>query len=361
MVSSLVEWSLTESSLLHHATQMASFYCRNGSPFYWILFQKSDGTWGGKSSAVRRTADGARRKIKQLVAQETMRERTFSAATGGTNRFDAWVPQFLQQRYSNEKTLIRYVAAWSAVSTYLTHANITSPSQVTYKLCVDYPTSRTRPPKELMKARSFNTALTELKVFSAIMQEAVRRDYINANPALRLGLRRRPAKQKPEITVAEQRQIEAALAGEPEWMRNCWLVAMRQGCRLSETAVPLREIDLKAATITFRGKGGRVHAAPMHADLRPLARGAIRAKRTVLVELPKYPAKAWFRLFRRNGLRHLSFHSTRVTVVTRLARAHHPIYETKAYVGHASDTVHAIYQRLAPPDVRHLGVALTAV
>ena len=58
---------------------------------------------------------------------------------------------------------------------------------------------------------------------------------------------------------------------------------------------------------------------------------------------------------------HLCFHSTRVTVVTRLAREHHPIYETKAYVGHASDTIHAVYQRLSPPDVRHLGAALAAV
>ncbi len=339
---------------------MASFYCRAGSPYFWVRFQTADGTWGGKSSGIRRDADGARRKIKQFVAQETMREHTFTEQVG-SNRFDAWVPAFLQERYRNEKTLIRYLAAWSALSTYLAHINITSPAQVTYKLCVDYPSFRTRPPKELMKGRSFNTALTELKVLSAIMQEAVRSGYVTANPALRLGLRRTPAKQKPEVTATEQRQIETALANEPEWMRDCWLVAMRQGCRLSETAVPLRDIDTIQRTITFRGKGGKVHAAPLHDDLRILAHTANQRKRATLVELPKYPAKAWFRFFRRNGLAHLCFHSTRVTVVTRLARAHHPIYETKAYVGHASDTVHAIYQRLTPPDVRHLGAALAAV
>jgi site-specific recombinase XerD len=339
---------------------MASKYVRNSSPYYWVRFQKPDGTWGGKSSGIRVDSEGSRRKIKQLIAQETMRETEFSDHTR-SNRFDAWVPQFLTLKYSNAKTLLRYSNAWSAISTYLTHRGILSPSQVTYQLCTEYPSFRMRPPKELMKGRSFNTALTELKVFSAIMQEAVKRGYLPANPAMRLGMRRRPPKQKPEITFDEQRAIEKALLNEKGWMGDCWLVAMRQGCRISETAVPLRDIDLKARTITFRGKGGKIHCAPLHDDLRQLVRRAINEQRPTLVLLPKYPSKAWFHFFRRIRMSHLSFHSTRVTVVTRLARKHHPIYETKAYVGHASDTIHAIYQRLSPPDVRHLGAALAAV
>jgi integrase len=339
---------------------MASKYVRNSSPYYWVRFQKPDGTWGGKSSGIRVDGEGSRRKIKQLVAQETMRETEFSNHTR-SNRFDAWVPQFLSLKYSNPKTVARYTNAWSALSTYLVHRNVISPSQVTYQLCTEYPTFRMRPPKELMKGRTFNTALTELKVLSAIMQEAVRRGYLPANPAMRLGLKRQPPKQKPEITEKEQRLIEDTLVSEDEWMRDCWLVAMRQGCRISETAVPLRNIDSKGRTITFRGKGGKIHCAPLHEDLLPLVHHAAKEKRATLVLLPKYPSKAWFHFFRRLGLPHLSFHSTRVTVVTRLARAHHPIYETKAYVGHASDTVHAIYQRLSPPDVRHLGKALSAI
>ncbi|MBA3351190.1 MAG: site-specific integrase [Blastocatellia bacterium] len=338
---------------------MASSYVRPGSPFYWIRFQKPDGTWGGKSSGVRRDADGARRKLKQAIAQETMREHTFSEQTQ-SHRFDAWVPGFLTQKYVNHNTLIRYQVGWSAISTFLSHRNVTAPAQADYHLCTDYPAFRTNPPKALMKARSHNTALTELKVFSAIMQEAVRRGYVPANPVVRLGLRRTAPKEKPEITSDEQSTIEKALESRERWMQDCWLVAMRQGCRLTETAVPLRMIDLKAGTITFHGKGNRLHCAPLHADLRPLVRRAIKERRPTLVILPKYAAKAWFRFFRQIGLKHLCFHSTRVTVVTRLARAHHPIYETKAYVGHASDAIHAIYQRLSPPDVRHLGAALNA-
>ena len=143
-------------------------------------------------------------------------------------------------------------------------------------------------------------------------------------------------------------------------MRDCWLVAMRQGCRLSETAVPIGNIDLPRRVITFLGKGGRIHAAPLHHDLLQLVRRAKKERRSHLVRLPKYAAKKWHQFFRRLGLRHLSFHATRVTVVTRLARKGFSMAQTKAYVGHASDTVHAIYQRLSPVDVRHLGAALSS-
>jgi integrase len=91
----------------------------------------------------------------------------------------------------------------------------------------------------------------------------------------------------------------------------------------------MRNIDTKARTIAFNAKGGRVHAAPLHDDLLPLVAKAIREKRMTLVQLPKYPAKLWHTFFKKLGMGHLSFHSTRVTVVTRLARSGAPIYQRK--------------------------------
>jgi integrase len=337
---------------------MASYFTRNDSPFYWIRVQKPDGTWGGKSSGIRINAEGALRKIKQLTAQDTMREMDFDAG-GGAHRFDSWVPQHLRSHYPNAKTVVRYLNAWSALSTYLAYREIISPQQVTYQVCMAYPEFRTNPPAKIIRARSFNTALTELKVFSAIMQEAVRRSYVNANPCVKLGFKRHKPKQKSEITIEEQAIIEEALTKQDEWMRDCWLVAMRQGCRVAETAVPMRNIDLKTKTVAFNAKGSRIHAAPIHDDLLPLIKKATAQKRKTLVLVPKYAPKKWHQFFKRIGLGHLSFHCTRVTVVTRLARAGHTLTQTKAYVGHASDTVHAIYQRLAPVDVRHLGAALS--
>jgi integrase len=338
---------------------MASYYTRKESPYYWLRYQRPDGTWGDKSSKIRVDAIGALRRTKQLTAEHTIRE-LHRDRTGAANAFNTWVPTFIAQRYTNPNTALRYMEAWSAIATYLEHVNIISPLQVTYRHCTDYAQFRTKPPTNAIRARSFNTALTELKVFSAILQEAVRRGYISANPCLRLGLKRTPPKKKPEITRTEQLKIEAALEQQDEWMRDSWLVAMRQGCRISETAVPLTNIDLTQRLITFVGKAGRIHTAPLHDDLLPLVRHAKKERRSRLVNLPKYAAKKWHQFFLRLGLRHLSFHATRVTVVTRLARKGFPMAQTKAYVGHASDTVHAIYQRLSPVDVRHLGAALSS-
>jgi integrase len=338
---------------------MASYYKRSASPFYWLRYQRPDGTWADRSSKVRIDSNGSLRKIKQITAEHTMRELHVDRS-GQSNRFDVWVPGFLRDQYANPKTLARYTNAWSAIGTYLDHINVISPLQVTYQICRAYPQFRTDPPRNVMRARTFNTALTELKVFSAILQEAVRRGYINANPCLKLGYKRMPPKQKPEITHDEQCKIESALRKQEPWMQESWDVAMRQGCRLSETAAPLHNIDLRRGTISFLGKGNRTHTAPLHDDLVPLVRMAQKHKRHQLVELPKYAAKKWHQFLRRIGLPHLSFHCTRVTVVTRIARDGHSMAQTKAYVGHASDTVHAIYQRLTPADVRHLGAALSS-
>jgi len=337
---------------------MAAFYKRPDSPFYWVRFQKPDGTWGAKSTGIRIDNEGALRKVKQCVAEHQIREHDLDGV-GGAHRFDVWVPGFLKRHCASPKTFTRYMNAWSSLATYLQHRGIISPMQVTYQHCTEYPAFRTNPPKDLMRARTLNTALTELKVFSCVLQEAVRNGHIPANPCQKLGFKRTPPKQKPEITEDEVAQIDTALTTRDEWMRDCWLVAMRQGCRLSETAVPLSRIDEKAKTVSFHAKGGRTHTAPLHDDLLSLVAKAREQKRKTLVELPAYPAKKWHQFFRRIGLPHLSFHSTRVTVATKLARAGFPIYQTKAYIGHASDTVHRIYQRLTPVDVRSLGAVLS--
>ncbi|HWY39357.1 MAG TPA: phage integrase SAM-like domain-containing protein, partial [Chthoniobacterales bacterium] len=239
---------------------VASYYKRNGSPYYWLRYQRPDGTWADKSSKVRIDNNGSVRKIKQVTAEHMMRELHIDR-DGQSNRFNTWVPAFLANQYPNPKTLARYNNAWSAIATYLDHMKVISPLQVTYQLCRDYPQFRTKPPGNLIRARTFNTALTEVKVFSVILQEAVRRGHINANPCLRLGYKRTPPKQKPEITTDEQHKIEAALTKQDRWMGECWLVAMRQGCRISETAVPLRNIDLQRKTISFQAKGNRIRTA----------------------------------------------------------------------------------------------------
>jgi integrase len=332
---------------------MASYFEKKGSSYYYIKV-KRNGKWVPESTLIRKDAPNALRKIKKLVADECSKELSGPSKGSGWD----WVPSWIRTTYQ-ENTLVRYTNAWTAIDCYLELNDIRGPEVVTYKLCRAYPTWRESVDKKILKPCNWNTAITEIKVLSVIMQEAVRQEIIAANPCLRLGLKRRNVKKKKEITTSQQQIVEAALSlpTAKKWMRDSWIVAMTQGFRLSATAVPLADIDLTLNVVSVTSKK-KVHTAPLHPEVRKLAVVAIEEGRTVLVDFPPSPAKMWWKFFRKLGLKDLSFHSTRVTVTTRLARAGRSKQQTMAYVGHASETVHDVYTRLSAPDVAHLGSAL---
>jgi integrase len=235
------------------------------------------------------------------------------------------------------------------------------PAEVTYALVHEFMRWRVDAQgaaQDGRKCATWNTALVETRVLGAVMQEAVRRGFILVSPCVRLGLPRRNAKEKREISAEEQEKIEGDLAAAPQWMADCWLVAIKHGCRLSETAVSMSSVDEANGVIVFRVKGSKDHAAPIHSDLLALVARRREMNAARLVDLPEHAASAWHKWFKKNGYEGVSFHCTRVTVVTRLARAGFSEVQTMQYVGHASETVHAVYRKLRPADLKHLGVVL---
>lgn len=131
-------------------------------------------------------------------------------------------------------------------------------------------------------------------------------------------------------------------------------IAIHQGCRLSETAMPLTQIDLQRKTIMFvaKGRNGKKHVftTRLHDGLHPLIESLIEAGGTRTCDLPVMASKEFHFFFKKIGMKDVCFHCTRVTVVTRMARAGVPISIAMAYVGHASETIHRIYQKLQPAD-----------
>ena len=339
---------------------MASHYVRKGSPFYWVKVRKPDGTWGGKSSGVKISTKGGLRKVRAMVADLSAKEQE-EKDDGSGALFREWVDAWIDYQYENEKTAWRYRNAWTHLSEFLKMHNVIHPNEVTYQLCHAYMRWRTEKEKALEEGRRpcvWNTALTELRVLGAIEQEAVRRGYILANPCARLRLGRRNTKEKREITSDEIDLINKKIKKTHQWMQDTWLVGIKQGCRLSEVQVPMSDINEKGGVITFHVKGGKTHSAPLHADLLPLVRRARRDKRKLLVELPVNASRLLAQWFACHIAEGISFHCTRVTVVTRLARAGYSESQTMEYVGHCSDMVHSIYRKLRPADLKHLGDAL---
>ena len=330
---------------------MASYITRKGSPFYWLKLKDAQtGIWKQVHSGVRIDAADGLRKVKIKVLEAEMKELMNSPTQEKQEglRGWGWVAGFFVQHYRNEKSLVRAKNAWSALAVFLELQHIAGAGDVTHMHGHEYVQWRQNPPAGSVRARGRNTALTEIKILSVVVQEAVRRGMAASNPLFRLGIKRTPVKHKPAITAEEQERIEEALKSAPQWMQDQWLLAMRHACRLREVQVPLipERLDLARGVIVFCGKKDKLHAMPLHPDCVPIVERRMAEGAEFLVDVPPLPSRAWRKFFDGLGLRHISFHSTRVSVITRLAQKGVPEAVTMRYVGHASLTVHRAYQQL---------------
>lgn len=352
-----------------------SVYERSDSPYYWIaVFCPRKLKRKAISSGFRRDDPlgykHALDKARKLAENSRAETSELAAASWAT-----WVDPYLRMKYaqpSQAGTLKIELHRWRWVEAFLAERKILTPSGVTYQVGLDFMEWRQRH-KTRGGHGGWNNALGELRFLGRLMREAVRRGFVAASPLERMGLKRHKPEEKPEITNEEIAAIRAALAAREshlpigkQWMTVCFEIAIHQGCRLTETQVPLADIDEAAGTIRFRQKGDRIFTTRLHDGLMPLIRRLRAAKLTHTCELPRMAAKEWHWFFKGRPERNwpavaprLCFHCTRVTVITRLARAGVPIAKAMAYVGHADATIHRIYQRLQAPDLEAATAAIS--
>ncbi len=350
--------------------EKSSVYIRAGRPCWYVsYFCIRRLRRVHESTGFRLDNPLSEKRAREMAAK---RDAAAAKAFGGNERaWQVWVMPWLEEKFARSpRTLERYKTAFAWILLFCQQRKINAPAAVGYAEVMAF--FRWRQSADCGRAVTRNTALVELRVWGAILTEAMRRGWIDRNPADRLGLRRDPVKRKPEISDGEIAVIRRGLAqweGELDlplrWMSNAFEVAIHQGCRLSETAVPLRDIDLDAGTITFTAKGSRgqknIFTTRLHPGLRGLV-GALReAKAETICTIPKGASRIWWKFWREHKLGHLCFHCTRVTVITRLARAGVPEQQARRFVGHASAEVHRIYQRLRADDLDPCLEALAGV
>lgn len=338
-------------------------YKRADSSFWWIAYvdpstrkrvYKSSGFRIDHPSGRRKALDMARELSKEAIAGNGGDE------TGGWT----WVGPWLRLRHrTKERTLVSEQHRWSQVAEYLDTKGIRSVRDVTYEHALEYLDWRMGQIKRVSKKHpKYNTALQEVRFLGRVMREAERRGYLTtANPLNRLGLKKDHAKEKPEMTDAEIVKIREELKTRPEWMQVSFEIALHQGCRLRETSIPWSKIDLSAGTVQFHAKRDNIFTTKLHPELVPLLTKLKADGNSHTCVIPKMATKEWHFLFKEIGLPHLCFHCTRTTVVTRLARAGVPISLAMAYVGHANETIHRVYQRLKPGDVGPAVAALSGI
>ena len=299
------------------------------------------------------------RRKAQDEANELSRDAKAFAGSASTERWEAWVDDFLAMHYRNSpKSYVRAKGAWSQWRLFLEERKILVPRALDYQAVESFVRWRAAQKKRNEEPVSINTALCDVRICSVAMGEALKRGWCLTNPCAKLGIKKDEAEEKPEITPEEEKDIREALpafvAQDPEvygHMINSFEIAIHQGCRLRETEVPLTRIDTERRTITFHAKGKKKFATQLHPKLVPIVQKLRASGETVTCRIPMLASKHWRDFFDQLDLKHLSFHCTRVTVVTRLARAGVPISQAMSFVGHASRLIHRIYTRLQPGDL----------
>jgi len=339
--------------------KFTSIYRRPKSPNWYISYWSAKKAKRVHESTQFRQDDPIGRRKALCYAQERSSEAQAYKPTFQGEVWSAWALDYFRTRYQRSPlSLKRGENAWAALAEFMESTKISSPRAFEYRHVDDYLGWRTRQKRHCGKPIARNTAITELKFLGVLMREAQRRGYCEQNPCMRMGLKRDPVKEKPEMTPCEIADIRSRLAEiirlEPEklWMRICFEIAIHQGCRLSETSLPMSRIDFEKRTISFRIKGGKLFTTALHPQLLPLIAGLKAGGSDVTCSLPRMASKEWHFFFKKIGSPHLCFHCTRVTVITQLARAGVSQSQAMRFVGHASETVHRIYQRLNVSDLQ---------
>jgi integrase len=331
------------------------------SPFWQLAYfdaKQNKRVW--KSSRIRIDDPMGRRNVLQM-ARDLSAEAKGAKPVLQASAWEHWADQYLRDRYPEGLTRVRAFNGWKVLQVWLHESGLSVPAAIRYEHAQKWVDWRTSQKRHRGTFVSRNTALTDLRFLTILLREAHRRGYCDGVAIDRPGLGRAPVAEKPEILPGELAKIRLELQTRPQWMADCFEVGIHQGCRLTEVQVPMERIDEARGTITFRGKGNKVFATALHPGLGPLIARARAEGRKWLVTLPPLPSKAWHSFFREIELPHLCFHCTRVTVVTALARAGVPIQHAMRFVGHSSEIVHKIYQRLAAPDLSLATSALSSL
>lgn len=348
---------------------MATLYKRvikgASSPFWWVKWVDDTGMIRQESTKRRWDSVQETREARKIRAQKEIIEQTGQRSHRSGRAFSEWVQPWLDQMHKNaDGTLEAYTGAWKNLSKFFQLEGVKSAADVTRDHCHRYIDWRTGQAdknarkKQKGKKVKRNTALNDLRILRKIMYEAYNREWIDRNPAAKLGIKRDAPPEKPVITDEQRALVESTFPPVPDWREISWTIAINQGCRLKETSLPLSRVDFVNDLITFELKGGKLHTTKLMPAVKTLLLKLRDMGCTQTWKFHKLASRDWSRIFKRLGLK-FSFHSTRVTVITKLARAGVNEQQARRFIGHASSEIHAIYTRLEAGDLDSCVRALT--
>jgi integrase len=339
-----------------------SSYERAGSPFIHIQYVAVPGA-KKRFIKTRIRKDDPEKALKVAKELNKVEGRLLAAATTPAEASSpaeswSWVANYLRQRYaSRPATADQYRVRWNWLAHFLVEHAVRSPGALERAHCFDYLDWRRAQVKEKSRRNpSLNTALSEIKLLGLVMDEAVARGLATENPARKLGVERDAPRERSAMTDEEIEKIYAELKSEPEWMQKAFHIALHTGLRHATTRIRREHVRLDRREIDIPNpKGGRRKAfsIPLGKAIEPMIRAFMASRRAVLWEVPEgiLTGLSWTKFFRKIGLPHLDFHSTRRTFISRGALGGIPESVMMKLVNHASQEIHRIYQKFVAADL----------
>lgn len=316
---------------------------------FWVLKYRDleNGRWREVSTRCRVDDPKDTRRAQRMVEEASRKEAQVGPRVG---EFVEWAPAYLEQHFRNVRSRKRYELAWSRCVEFMRGRGIRHPAEVRYEHAMDFMDWR----KD--QGASHNTARLELKLWSMVMQEALRRELCQKNGLALAQVPRTPPKPKKELTAEDFAAARAAFAGRAPWMLTVFEVCAHLGCRFNEAEFGREDVDFEAKIIWLTdskrdlGDPRRRYGVPLPDRLAVHLEEVFRQRERTSGRLTGDQNRVFNSILKQaTGA---TSHSLRVSFVTRCHRAGLSESQAMRLVNHSTRLVHAVYSKLNLSDAR---------
>lgn len=330
-----------------------AFVKKNSKSAYWVLkFRDLEtGAWRERSTRLRHDCPKQSRAARRMAQEATAAEAQVGTMEAG--EFRDWVMDYLREHYTEPKSLKRYTAAWMRICDFNGERGIRHPAHVRYEHAADFMKWR--------KAQrvKHNTARLELKFYSFILQEALRREYCQKNPLSLAQVGREPVAEKPDLDLEDFRKARAAFAARATapWMLTVFEVCAHVGCRFCEAEFGPEAVDFKKKILWITDSKRadtdprKRFGVPLPDTLATHLREVFKVRERTAPDLSQGEQNRQFNITLKAACGATS-HSLRVAFITRCHRAGLSESQAMRLTNHSTRLVHQIYSRLSVDDAR---------
>ena len=327
--------------------RMASLRKYKRSPYWYLRYRDLEtGRWCEEATKLRHDDPKETRDARRLAEKYSVKEA--QVAPDNSGEFRAWVSDYIASHYERASTHKRMTAAWETISEWLNLRNLQHPRQVRYEHAQDFMHWR--------KATAMhNTARLELKFFSFILNEAIRREYCERNALAQAKVERQAPPEKPELSDGMIIKSRKAFANEAPWMGIVFEIMAHIGCRFAESSIPTDRVDFEKMILWVEDSKRKpddpkkLFPVPMTEQLKKILLPLRTRDRTVPRLTGEMNQRFNAVLKRTVGT---TSHSLRVSFISRCHRAGLTEQQAMRLVNHSSRLVHRIYSRLNVEDAR---------